>query len=169
MKKGFLFLIVLSVSLWFTAEARYHDSDPTERAVVEDHGELPWVVDVEEITLENAMFRRSQWTGRYLQMTLMSIPPGGEIGGEIHPDNDQFIRLEQGTAQVLMGTSAAAITFDQVVTDDWAVFIPAGYWHNLVNIGEEEVKLYSIYSPPEHPKGTVHVTFEESEADHHHH
>ena len=135
----------------------------------EDLGGEPWVMNIETITLGNAKFRATRWTGKYMQMTLMSIKPGGEIGQEMHDDIDQFIRVEQGKARVLMGKSKDNMSFSKEVGDDWAIFIPAGYWHNVLNIGKTPLKVYSIYSPAEHPAGTVHETFEESEAAHHHH
>jgi mannose-6-phosphate isomerase-like protein (cupin superfamily) len=100
---------------------------------------------------------------------LMSLKPGEEIGLELHDDIDQFIRIEQGQGRVVMGKSRAALTFDKEVEGDWAILIPAGYWHNVINTGDVDLKLYSIYAPPEHPAGTVHATFADSEADHHHH
>jgi len=132
----------------------------------EDLGSQPWAFDIEELTLSNDDFRAARWTGDYMQMTVMSIKPGGEIGLEAHPDVDQFLRIEQGSARILMGKNKDELSFIREVSDDWAIFIPAGYWHNLINTGKEDVKLYSIYSPPEHPKGTVHATIEDD--DHHH-
>jgi mannose-6-phosphate isomerase-like protein (cupin superfamily) len=136
---------------------------------VDDHGTQPWVVDIEEATLENTSFRVARWTGASMQMTLMSIKAGEEIGLEKHDGMDQFIRIEQGTARVRMGRTREDLTFDREVSDDWAIFIPGGYWHNVMNIGQGELKLYSIYSPPEHPAGTVHRTREEAEAAEHDH
>ena len=133
-----------------------------------DHGKAPWITDIEEITIENNLFRVAKWTGKHIQMTLMSIPPGGEIGGEIHSGNDQFIRIESGTGRVMMGKTEHDLVIDEEIRDDWAVLIPAGYWHNIINTGDVPLKIYAIYGPPEHPHGTIHHTFEESEADHHH-
>ncbi len=134
-----------------------------------DQGGGPWVVDIEELTLDNTNFRTAKWTGKHMQMTVMSIEPGGEIGLELHNHNDQFIRIENGHARVVMGDAEDNLTFDENVADDWAILIPAGVWHNVINTGEEPLKVYVLYGPPEHPHGTVHRTFEESEADHHHH
>ncbi len=125
---------------------------------VEEFGPNPFVVNITQATLENPFFRRALWTGRYLQLTLMCIPPHGEIGLEMHPDLDQFLRLEQGEGRVMMGRSRNNLTFQRNVADDYAVFIPAGTWHNLVNTGNEPIKLYSIYAPPQHPAGTIHCT-----------
>ena len=136
--------------------------------VTEDMGKKPWVVDIEAITLSNSDFLFAAWTGKFLQMTLMSIPPGGEIGLEMHSDIDQFIRIEKGEARVLMGKSKDDLSFDEPVKDDWVVLIPAGYWHNVINTGNKELKLYSIYAPPEHAFGTRYKTYEEAEEHHHH-
>jgi mannose-6-phosphate isomerase-like protein (cupin superfamily) len=134
-----------------------------------DMGRQPWVVDIEALTVENENFRAAKWTGKHLQMTVMSLKPGEEIGLEQHNKNDQFLRIEQGQGRVLMGKSADNLSFNETVEDDWVVLIPAGYWHNVINTGTVDLKLYSIYSPGEHPANTVHATIEEAEADHHHH
>jgi len=118
---------------------------------------LPW---------KNNNFRTALWTGNYLQLTLMSIED--EIGVEMHPDLDQFLRLEQGQGIVMMGKSRYRLNFRRKVYDDYVIFIPAGTWHNLINTGREPIKLYSIYAPPQHPWGTVHETREDSEEDHDH-
>ncbi|MFO7685669.1 MAG: cupin domain-containing protein [Desulfobacterales bacterium] len=133
-----------------------------------DHGKQPWVVNIEDLTVENENFRTAKWTGRNLQMTVMSIEPGGEIGLEIHEEGDQFIRVEKGNARVVMGASKDKMTFDEKVSDDWAIFIPGGFWHNIINEGDKPLKVYVIYAPPEHPAGTLHKTFKESEAAHGH-
>lgn len=133
------------------------------RAVM-DYGRKPFVVDIESATLRNNTYRTALWTGEYLQLTLMSIEPGDDIGLEIHDDHDQFIRIEQGEGLVQMGDSQDSLDFRKKVYDDYAVFIPAGKWHNLINTGDEPLKLYSIYAPPEHTAGTVHETKEDAEA-----
>ncbi len=123
-----------------------------------DFGPGPFVLDIEEATLENTNYRTTKWTGPNLQMTLMSIPVGGDIGLEVHPENDQFLRLEQGKGRCQMGPSEDDLSFDEVVEDDWAIFVPAGTWHNVTNIGDVPLKLYAIYSPKDHIPGTVHET-----------
>jgi mannose-6-phosphate isomerase-like protein (cupin superfamily) len=134
-----------------------------------DHGKQPWVLDIEEATVENTNFRIARWTGDSMQMTLMSLEPGQEIGLEKHDDMDQFIRIEKGNARVVMGRDRDNLTFDREVSDDWAIFVPGGFWHNVINTGTEPLKLYSIYSPPEHPAGTVHATIEDALAAEHDH
>jgi mannose-6-phosphate isomerase-like protein (cupin superfamily) len=93
-----------------------------------------------------------------LQLTLMSIRVGGDIGLEIHPNVDQFIRIEEGQGIVKMGDRKDRLDFQERVYDDFAFIIPAGKWHNLINTGNKPIKLYSIYAPPQHPHGTVHKT-----------
>lgn len=124
----------------------------------QDYGKQPFVLDINQATLQNNTFRTAIWTGTYLQTTLMSIPVYGDIGLERHPALDQFLRIEQGQGVVQMGKDKNNLTFQQPVRDDYAIYIPAGYWHNLTNVGNIPLKLYSIYAPPNHPLGTVHAT-----------
>jgi mannose-6-phosphate isomerase-like protein (cupin superfamily) len=134
---------------------------------MQDHGPEPYVVDIEDATLSNDTFRTALWTGAHLQLTVMSIPVGGEVGLEMHDDRDQFLRIESGKARVQMGPERDDLRFDREVEDDWVILVPAGSWHNVTNLGDEPLKLYSLYAPPEHPKGTVHKTKAESDAAHH--
>ena len=97
-------------------------------------------------------------TGEHLQVTLMSINVGDDIGLEVHPDGDQFIRIEEGDAIVRMGDSKDNLDYERRASDDSAIKIPAGKWHNISNAGNSPLKVYVIYAPPEHPKGTVHPT-----------
>ncbi|NLT58873.1 MAG: cupin domain-containing protein [Clostridiales bacterium] len=130
-----------------------------------DYGPEPFVVDIESATRQNKAFRTALWTGCYLQLTLMCIKD--EIGLEMHGDTDQFLRIEEGSALVMMGKSRDNLNFQTKVGKDCAIFIPAGTWHNIVNCGRKPVKLYSIYAPPHHPRGTVHRTREEAEREEH--
>lgn len=128
-----------------------------------DNGPAPTVMNVETATIENTNYRTTAWTGKNLQMTLMSIEPGHDIGLEVHDTHDQFLRIEQGQAKVSMGPSEEQLQTWQAVASD-AVFVPAGTWHNLESVGEVALKVYSIYAPPQHPHGTVHVTQADAEA-----
>jgi mannose-6-phosphate isomerase-like protein (cupin superfamily) len=130
----------------------------------QDVGPNPYVFNIEELTLANENFRTAVWTGQQFQMTLMTIPVGGEVGLEVHDDTDQFLRIEQGSAKVVMGPSADDLNQEWEAKDDWAMFIPTGTWHNIINTGDEPLKMYSIYAPPHHPHGTVHTTFADAEA-----
>jgi mannose-6-phosphate isomerase-like protein (cupin superfamily) len=134
---------------------------------MQDQGPEPYVVDIEDATLSNDTFRTALWTGAHLQLTVMSIPVGGEVGLEMHDDRDQFLRLESGKARVQMGPEKDDLRFDREIEDDWVILVPAGSWHNVTNLGDEPLKLYSLYAPPEHPKGTVHKSKAESDAAHH--
>jgi len=125
---------------------------------VTDFGPNPFVVDINKSTIYNNTFRTALWTGSHLQLTLMSIPVGGDIGLEVHPNVDQFLRIEEGQGLVQMGNSKDNLYFRQPAFNDFAIFIPAGTWHNLTNTGNKPLKLYSIYAPPNHPWGTVHQT-----------
>lgn len=133
---------------------------------LKDYGPDPFVIDIEEATKQNNTFRTALWTGKHLQLTLMSINVGEDIGLEIHHNVDQFIRIEEGQGLVLMGDSKDNLNFRRRVDDNYVVFIPAGKWHNLINTGHRPLKLYSIYAPPEHPHGTVHKTKKEAEEHH---
>ena len=136
---------------------------------LDDEGPNPFVTDIEADTLANERYRTTRWTGANLQMTLMSIEPGHDIGLEVHEDGDQFLRVEAGTARVQMGPSREDLSFDREVGEDWAILVPAGSWHNVTNIGDVPLKVYAIYGPPEHPHGTVHNTKAEADADEHDH
>ncbi|ARK32648.1 cupin domain-containing protein [Halalkalibacter krulwichiae] len=135
-----------------------------------DFGPNPFVIDIEEATKENDTFRTALWTGEHLQVTLMSIGVGEDIGLENHPHLDQFLRIEEGQGIVQMGDRQDQLDFQAEVFDDFAIIVPAGKWHNLTNTGDKPLKLYSIYAPPQHPFGTVHATKAEAlEAEEHHH
>ena len=129
-----------------------------------DHGPQPYVVNIEELTISNDTFRTAAWTGANMQMTLMAIQPGEDIGLEVHTDHDQFLRVEQGLGLVQMGASEDNLDFEANVEGDDAIFVPAGTWHNVTNTGDAPLKLYSIYAPAEHPHGTVHATKAEADA-----
>lgn len=123
-----------------------------------------WVGDIERRTLENETFRTVLFTGVHAQLTVMRLAPGEDIGRETHPDRDQFIRIEEGQARVELGEREDRVDEAHDVSDDWAVVIPAGTWHNVINTGPGELKLYSLYSPPEHPDGVVHRTKADAES-----
>ncbi|ASF39014.1 cupin [Halobacillus halophilus] len=125
---------------------------------LKDYGPNPFVFDINKATKQNKTFRTALWTGDHLQLTLMSIQPGEDIGLESHPNLDQFLRVEQGQGFVQMGKQKNNLNFTRNVMDDYAIIIPAGMWHNLTNTGNTPLKLYSIYAPPNHPFGTVHAT-----------
>lgn len=129
-----------------------------------DYGPAPFSVNIEQATKQNTNFRTALWTGDHLQLTLMSINVGEDIGLENHPNLDQFIRIEQGQGLAMMGDSMDRMDFQANVEDDFIIIIPAGKWHNIINTGNIPLKLYSIYAPPQHPHGTVHMTKSDAEA-----
>lgn len=130
----------------------HHNSPAT------DYGPNPFVVDIKKAAYHNDTFRTALWTGKHLQLTIMDISVGDDIGLEIHHDTDQFLYIVDGQGLTLMGDTRDLLWFRQPVYDDCAIFIPAGTWHNIINTGRKPLKLYSIYAPPEHPFGAVHRT-----------
>jgi len=113
---------------------------------------------IEELTLNNNFFRQVLFTGKYTQLVIMSLRAGEEIGDEVHNEVDQFFRIEKGTAKFVLNE-----TEEHLAVDGDAVVIPAGTFHNVINNSQtEELKLYTLYSPPNHPEGTVHKTKEEA-------
>lgn len=111
-----------------------------------------FVDDIQGMTEQNADFRRVLYTGTQLQLVLMSLEPGEDIGEEVHADRDQFFRVEKGTGEVSIDGHTTPIA------SDVAIVVPAGARHNVTNTGDEPLKLYTLYGPPEHADGTVHVT-----------
>ena len=149
--------------MYFSNMALYKSSSNMPIPPLKDYGPEPFVIDIEEATEQNNTFRTALWTGDNLQVTLMSIDIGNDIGLEVHTNGDQFIRIEDGDALVMMGDREDNLDFQRRVYGDSAIMIPAGKWHNIINIGNKPLKLYAIYAPPEHPKGTVHNTKQDAE------
>ena len=121
-----------------------------------------YVDNIERATLDNGDFRRVLYTGHNLQLVVMSIAPGEEIGAEVHVDRDQFFRIESGEGVISIDG------VDHAVSDDDGVIVPQGARHNVKATGDKPLKLYTIYSPPEHIDGTVHATCEDAHAAHEH-
>ncbi len=143
--------------------------DTNAQYILKDYGPRPLVFNISKATRQNNTFRTAFWTGKHMQLTLMSIRVGEDIGAEMHPQLDQFLRIEQGHGLVLMGPRRDNMNMRVNVSDDDAIIVPAGTWHNVVNIGSIPLKLYSIYAPPEHPHGTVHETKADAMAAEHDH
>ncbi|MGN0165341.1 MAG: cupin domain-containing protein [Lachnospiraceae bacterium] len=120
-----------------------------------DPGATPYAVDIVYLAENNINFRTAVWTGNNLQMTLMCIPPCGDIGMEVHPDTDQFIRIEQGRAVVIMEGCDNSPDYRRDLCKGDGIFVPAGTRHNIVNTGRCPLKVSSIYAPPHHSKGIV--------------
>lgn len=121
-----------------------------------------FIADIEELTEENTDFRRVLYTGKNLQLVLMALQPGEEIGEEVHEDRDQFFRIEEGEGEVVIDGQRTE------VEDDDAVIVPAGARHNLINIGDAPLLLYTLYAPPEHRDGIVHKTKADAESGEEH-
>lgn len=133
-------------------------NDNCFRIPLKDYGPKPFVTNIDKVTQQNRNYRTALWTGQHLQLTLMSIPVGGEIGLEVHPDTDQFLRIENGNGMTFMGCDKKRLDYQQSVSDGYAIFVPAGTWHNIINTGTCPLKIYTIYAPPHHPHGTVQAT-----------
>ena len=119
-----------------------------------------YVDNIEEATVSNEDFRRVLYTGKNLQLVLMTLPPGCDIGEEVHDDRDQFFRIEEGGGVVKIDG------VENRVEDDSAVIVPAGARHNVINTSDKPLRLYTIYGPPEHKDKVVHTTKEQAERDH---
>jgi mannose-6-phosphate isomerase-like protein (cupin superfamily) len=142
----------------FSRGERWADNGPVNATTT------GWVGDIQTLTLDNTNFRTVLHTGANLQLTVMCLATGEEVGVEMHDHRDQFIRVESGQARVTLGPSATEVAVAHEIADDWALIIPAGTWHNVINTGNAELRFYSLYAPPEHPDGTVHVTKAEADA-----
>ena len=126
---------------------------------------MGYVDDIEEKTLDNNNFREVLYTGKHMQLVVMCLKPGEEIGEEIHDHVDQFFRVEQGEAKVIIDGK------EDILKEDMVVIVPAGAQHNLINNSDIDLKLYTIYSPANHPDGTIHKDKAEAdkyEEEHHH-
>ena len=137
----------------------------SEQIDLSDHGPAPYVVNIEDATLQNSNYRSTLWTGKYMQLTVMAIAPGDDIGLEVHEDHDQFLRIEEGRGRAQLGPAEDDLSFDREVGDDDLVMVPAGQWHNITNIGDEPMQVYAIYAPAHHQPGKVHATAALAAAD----
>jgi len=172
MKKTKLFILTLALpSLLMLGSCKHDKHDCKDHDHNHADVELlakPMILDVEEATIDNDYYQTVSWTGKYLQLVFMSLKPGEIIDLEVHNDHDQFIRIEEGEARVLMGLTKDDLNFDEKVSDDWAILIPAGYWHKIENIGDSDLKIYTIYGPPEHAVDTKNKTYKEAKEKHSH-
>ena len=121
-----------------------------------------FVEDIEELTEDNKDFRRVLYTGKYLQLVLMALKPGEEIGEEVHVDHDQFFRVEKGKGEVWIDGERTRIKSDD------AIIVPAGAKHNVINTGDKALKLYTLYGPPDHKDGVAHAIKVDAEASEEH-
>ncbi len=134
---------------------------------IRDYGCEPFIFNINHATNMNENFRTTLWTGTHIQLTLMSIPVRGDIGVEMHPNVDQFIQVVNGRAKVYMGNCRNNLQERACVDENYTILIPAGTWHNIVNVGNCPLKLYSLYAPPQHLFGTVYRTKEDAEHEGH--
>ena len=166
---GFLATSCLQTDREKPAVANENNVSTKEVLEYREFGNDPFVFNIVEYTRQNDTYRTVLWTGEYMQLTVMSLLPGEDIGLEIHDDHDQFIRVEAGEGIVKMGDTKDDLSFQQRVEDDFAIMIPAGKWHNVENDTDKPLKIYSIYAPREHNPNTVHKNKEEAMADEHDH
>lgn len=126
---------------------------------------MGYIDDIEEKTLNNDNFREVLYTGKHMQLVVMRLKPGEDIGEEVHDKVDQFFRVEQGNAKVVIDGK------ESILKEDMVAIVPAGSLHNVINVSDVDLKLYTIYTPPNHPDGTVHkdkAEADEYEREHHH-
>ncbi len=121
-----------------------------------DLGAKPQVFPIRKEVCNNTTFRSAVWTGKNLQVTMMCIPVGGEIGLEFHEDVEQLLQIESGVARVYMGKTKPEVKCLGLADNKNLIIIPTKTWHNIINVGRTPLKLYSVYAPPQHPFGTVH-------------
>ena len=129
-----------------------------KHTIFKDYGGAPLILNLPVAAERNESFRQAVWTGEDLQLTVMTIPVGGEIGAEMHKSLDQMLRIESGVALVRIGESENTLRDARRVGAGSVLLIPRGTYHNLLNVGREPLRLSSVYAPPAHPKGTVHKT-----------
>jgi len=120
-----------------------------------------FAANLDQLTKANSDYRKVVYTSHYTQLVLMSLNPGEEIGNEVH-GLDQFIRVEQGRAKAILNNGET----EYDLKEDWAIIVPAGTFHNIINTGETTLKLYTLYSPPDHLKDTLQATKADEEEDH---
>jgi mannose-6-phosphate isomerase-like protein (cupin superfamily) len=138
---------------------------PNEAIPLQDYGTHPYVVNINQAAKQNNRYRTTLWTGKHLQVTVMSISVGDDIGLEVHPVTDQFIRIEEGQGLVQMGDSKEKLEFQAMAYENYAIMVPAGKWHNVINTGNRPLKVSVLYAPPHHPYGTVHETKADAQED----
>jgi mannose-6-phosphate isomerase-like protein (cupin superfamily) len=132
---------------------------------LDDIGPRPNAFDMEVATRENENYRTVAWTGKHLQVTLMTIPVGESIGLEAHPSTDQFLRVDGGRGKTIMGAAKDQLDFEQDVADGWSIQVPAGTWHDVINTGDEPLRLYTVYAPSHHAAGITQATRTDAERD----
>lgn len=156
---------VATASFTASAKTTTQSTEVTSRINKDDVGPQPNAFDIAQESDSNENYRKVAWTGKDLQVTLMSIEPGKDIGLEMHPQTDQFIRIESGEGQLEMGSSKNNLNFKKDMKDGWVMVAPAGTWYNIKNTGDQPLKLYAIYAPVHHAKGIIQPTKEQADKD----
>jgi len=133
---------------------------------IKDMGGMPFVMKIEDAVEQNTNYRKTIWTGESLQVTMMSIEPGEEMGVEVHPEHDQFYRIEKGEGLFQAGPARDKLNYAVPIKSDWAAMVPKGTWHNITNTGMRAIKLYTVYGPAHHPVGTIHATRADDQGHH---
>ena len=128
-----------------------------------DYGGEAVAFNVRDVAVKNKYYRRGVWTGKYLQMTVMDIPPNSDVGLEKHDDTEQLLMVMQGVGTVYMGESEDSVKKLGVATPDYVIIVPAGTYHNVMNNSLRPLKLMSIYAPPHHKKGVIQRTKQDAE------
>ena len=123
--------------------------------IFKDNGNKPCVIPLKKLTYLNDNYRVAVWTGTHLQITVMNILPNDDIGGEVHENLDQFLYIERGRAKVLIGESKDKLSVMQYAGEGEGILIPANNWHDVINVGMSDLKVFSVYAPVQHPYGTV--------------
>ena len=131
--------------------------------MINDKGNSPYAFNISDTVKQNQNYRTALWTSPRLQLTAMNIPRGSSIGLEMHDDIDQFLRIESGIGEVVMGRDPNKMDYKESLDSRYAVLVPAGTYHNIINTGASPLKLYSVYAPKKHPFGTIDKTKEESD------
>lgn len=135
-----------------------------QNSILRDHGGEPFVANINQASKHNNNFRTALWTGNHMQVTLMNLNVGEEIGLENHSNVDQLLRIERGQGLIQMGKNKDHLDISHIVGEDDVIIVPAGTWHNVMNIGNTPLKVSTIYAPPNHPFGTVHTTKAQAKA-----
>ncbi|NLL77375.1 MAG: cupin domain-containing protein [Clostridiales bacterium] len=128
-----------------------------------DQGARPFVTNLRQDTINNNYFITTRWTCRNMQLILMSVPINSDVGANVHQASDQFLYIEQGSALVVMGTCMDCLSYQARVTDNYAIIVPAGIWHNIINTGTIDLKMFSIYAPSMYSHGSIYPTKEDAD------
>ncbi|WMC93765.1 cupin domain-containing protein [Kineothrix sp. MB12-C1] len=139
----------------------YYIGESADNQIEIGEGAIPYITDSRQEAIDNTLFYTTRWTSKNMQFALMSVPVNTETGLDVHYNSDQFLYIEQGEAFVFMGSCYDCINIQHRVFEGYSIIVPAGVWHNVVNIGSLDLKMYSMYAPAMHSYNTVFRTKEE--------